>query len=189
MKQIIYSRVSSSEQNVQQQADLLSEAYPDALVAMEKESGKNIKRPVLEQVISDLEAGDCLVVYDMSRLSRNTQDFLALLEDFNSLDVGLIIHSMGGQPVDSRSAVGKMILTVLVATATMERELMLEKQAIGIATAKAAGKYKGKQQSQKTINACKEALLYVEQGLSKEKAAKAAGVGIATLYRYIKEAA
>ena len=64
---------------------------------------------------------------------------------------------------------------------------MIEKQQIGILRAKAEGKFKGKQQSQKTIDACIKALGYVEKGLSKEAAAKAAGVGKATLYRYIKE--
>ena len=55
-----------------------------------------------------------------------------------------------------------------------------------IEEAKQAGKYKGKQQSPKTIKACKEAMGYVAAGMPKEKAAKAAGIGIATLYRYIK---
>lgn len=80
-----------------------------------------------------------------------------------------------------------MILTTLPAVATMQREQMLEKQAIGIATAKADGKFKGKQQTQATIDKCIAALDYVEKGLSKEAAAKAAGIGVATLYRFIKE--
>lgn len=61
---------------------------------------------------------------------------------------------------------------------------MLERQKAGIEEAKAAGKFKGKQQSPKTIKACKEALQYVSNGMPKEKAAKGAGIGIATLYRY-----
>ncbi len=187
-KTVIYARTSTVDQNVNQQAELLSASYPNGIVHMEQQSGKGVDRPVLEAVLVELSAGDCLVVYDLSRLSRNTTDFLLLLEELDQREVGLIIHNMGGQPVDSRSAVGKMILTVLSATATMERELMLEKQAIGISTAKAAGKYKGKQVNPKTVEACKEAVKMVEMGISKEKAAKANGIGVATLYRYLKKA-
>jgi DNA invertase Pin-like site-specific DNA recombinase len=71
----------------------------------------------------------------------------------------------------------------------MQREQLLEKQAIGIATAKHAndGRYKGKQQSDATIKSCGEALNLIDKmGYSKTKAAKASGVSVATLYRYIK---
>ena len=88
--------------------------------------------------------------------------------------------------IDITSAAGKMVLTTLAAVATMQREQMLEKQAIGIATAQAEGKFKGKPKSQATIDKCLKALEYHSKGLPKEASAKAAGVGIATLYRYIK---
>ncbi|PKG80708.1 hypothetical protein CXF85_21560 [Colwellia sp. 75C3] len=82
-----------------------------------------------------------------------------------------------------------MILTTLAAVATMQREQLLEKQQIGIATAKAEGKYKGRVRSQKTIDKCIKALEYIDKDLSKEAAEKAACVGVATLYRYINEQA
>ena len=79
-----------------------------------------------------------------------------------------------------------MIVDVMASLAEMERETMLERQRIGIERAKSEGKFKGKQQSPKTIKVCQSAIKDIENGLSKEKAAKANGVGIATLYRFIK---
>ena len=143
-------------------------------------------RAVLRELLSTIVRGDSLIIYDLSRLNRNTADFLTLIKQFEEDGINLIVHNMGGSPVDTGTPVGKMILTVLVAAEQMNVELMKEKQAIGIATAQKNGKYKGKQQSAKTVAKCKAALIDIENGLSKEKAAKANGIGIATLYRFIK---
>jgi DNA invertase Pin-like site-specific DNA recombinase len=51
---------------------------------------------------------------------------------------------MGGQEIDTRSATGKLMLTMLAAVATFERELMLERQREGIRKAADEGKYKGR---------------------------------------------
>ncbi len=75
----------------------------------------------------------------------------------------------------------------MASVATMERDIMLERQSAGIALAKEQGKFKGRKVDPKTALKCKEASGYIDNGMSKEKAAKASGIGIATLYRYIKE--
>ena len=56
----------------------------------------------------------------------------------------------------------------------------------GIEKAKAAGKFTGRKQSPETVAKCEKALGLIQKGVSKEDAAKAAGVGVATLYRFIK---
>lgn len=184
MTDYIYSRVSTKEQNSASQAKELLASYQNAIVFEEKQSGKNmIDRPVFQELLNTVKAGDRIIVRELSRIGRNTRDVLALFEDLEHKGVSVIIKEL---QIDSTSATGKMVLTIMASVSQMEREIMLERQKAGIAEAKAAGKYKGKQQSDKTIKACKEALQYIDSGLSKEKAAKAAGVGIATLYRYIK---
>lgn len=185
MTDYIYSRVSTREQNSQSQAKELLASYPNTIVFEEKKSGKNmINRPVFQELLNTVKAEDRIIVRELSRIGRNTRDVLALFEDLEYKGVSVIIKEL---QIDSTSATGKMVLTIMASVSQMEREIMLERQKAGIAEAKAAGKYKGKQQSDKTIKACKEALQYVDNGISKEKAARAAGVGIATLYRYIKE--
>jgi len=185
--QYIYSRTSTQEQNVIAQSELLMKAYPDSSLVEEQASATNMDRPILNNLLKKLVKGDTLVVYDMSRLNRSTKDFLVLLENFNTIGVNLIIHSLGGQSVDATSATGKMILTIMASVEEMNVQLMKEKQAAGIAVAMEAGKYKGKQQSKKTVAACEKALKLLSDNplLSKGDAAKAAEIGKATLYRYI----
>ena len=183
--QYIYARTSTKEQNVQQQIDYLESKYKADDVFSDQQSGKTIDRPSFNKLLSTVKSGDTIICQDLSRLARDTQSLLSFVEDMTNKNVAIQIDDLGS--TDITSATGKMVLTTLAAVATMQREQMIEKQQIGILRAKAEGKFKGKQQSQKTIDACIKALGYVEKGLSKEAAAKAAGVGKATLYRYIKE--
>jgi len=189
MAQYIYSRTSTTEQNIKTQSDLLTKSYPIATLVEEKSSATSMKRPALDSLLDKLLLGDTVIVYDMSRLNRNTQDFLTLLEKFNSEGINLIIHSMGGQTIDTNSPIGKMLLTVMASIEQMNIELMKEKQAAGIADAKAKGVYKGRPKSEKTTKACEKAVELLNKGLSKEDAARAAKVGVATLYRFLKDKA
>jgi len=192
MTSYIYARTSTKDQNVIQQAELLSEKYShveEENVYCEQASGTTMDRVVLKRLLALLSEGDELIVYDMSRLNRSTADFLTLIQDFDERGVALVIHSLGGQPVDTRSATGKMILTVLAAADQMQVELMKEKQSIGIARARAEGLLKGRPASPKTEKACKRVDELLEAGnMSKQEACKAASVGVATYYRYLKTA-
>jgi DNA invertase Pin-like site-specific DNA recombinase len=178
-----YARVSSSEQNTAAQVIEIKAKYEDAVIIEEKASGKSLDRPRLQELLSKVVSGDKIVVRELSRLGRTQAELMQLIEHYQSLGVEFEILNIG---VDTSSVSGKMILGILASVAQMERELLLERQALGIAQAKAAGRYKGKQQSPETLRKCKSAMEDVAKGLSKEKAAKANGVGIATLYRYIK---
>ncbi|WP_445776602.1 recombinase family protein [Shewanella sp.] len=185
MTQYIYARTSTAEQNVKQQADLLSNQYPTALTYLEQASGKTCDRIVFNQLKELVQSGDTIIVLSVSRLGRNTVQVLEFIELMKSKNIAVLVYDLGS--IDVTSSMGKLVLTTLAAVAEMQRDEILDKQRIGIERAKAEGKYQGKQQSQITINKCNEALCYIEQGLSKEKSAKAAGIGIATLYRFIKE--
>lgn len=178
-----YARVSAQEQNTATQVKEINHRYPDAQILEEKASGKSLERPVLQELLSKVVKGDKIVVREMSRLGRAQGELMLLIEEYQAKGIEFEILNIG---VDTKTATGKMILGILSSVAQMERELLLERQALGIAQAKADGKYKGKQASPKTIFKCKEAMEYVNNGMSKDKAAKAAGIGIATLYRYIK---
>lgn len=184
MTDYIYSRVSTREQSSQSQAKELLKSHPNALVYEEKKSAKNMtERPIFQKLLSNVQAGDNIIIRELSRIGRNTSQILELFEELQNKGVGVIIKEL---QVDSKTATGKMILTIMASVSQMERELLLERQKAGIEEAKKAGKYKGKQVNSLTIKKCKEALEYVNNGMPKEKAAKAAGIGVATLYRYIK---
>lgn len=185
MAQYIYARTSTTDQNVKQQADYLLKKWANANVMMEQESGKTIDRPVFNKLSQTVKSGDSILVLSVSRLGRTTTGVLQFIEQMQARGVAVHVDDLG--MIDVTSSTGKLVLTTLAAVAEMQREEILEKQRIGIERAKQEGKYKGKQQSQATIRKCEEALKLINKnGLSKEKAAKAAGIGIATLYRYLK---
>jgi DNA invertase Pin-like site-specific DNA recombinase len=73
----------------------------------------------------------------------------------------------------------------MAALAKMERSQLRERQAIGIATAKADGKYKGRNATDKGVVELAKKLL-AEDGMTKEKVAKQLNIGVSTLYRLLK---
>jgi DNA invertase Pin-like site-specific DNA recombinase len=86
-----------------------------------------------------------------------------------------------GETVDTKSATGKLILTIFAGFAQFEREIMLERQSEGIRKAKAEGKYKGRKPSA-SLKAS-EAVAMVNSGTSIAEVARALKIGRASVYR------
>ena len=186
MTDYIYARVSTEQQNIKPQIEYLSKKYSIILsnIFSESLSGKSLERPIFCKLKDMVSEGDSIIVQDLSRLGRNTNEVLEFIDDMIKRKISLIVDDLGR--IDVTSATGKMVVTTLAAVATMQREQTLEKQMIGIKKAKEEGKYTGKKQSPDTIKKCKLAVNYISKGLTKEASAKATGVGIATLYRFLK---
>ncbi|WP_226663282.1 recombinase family protein [Microbulbifer aggregans] len=181
MTKYIYARVSTEEQNADQQSAYLAEKYPHDLAVQEKFTGTTTDRPKFKELLSRLKRGDTLIVKEVSRIGRNTQEVLAVTEELKAAGVHLVIDQLGG--MDVTSPAGEMILTVMAGLAKMEREQLRERQLIGIERAKAEGKYKGRKPvDPATIRTAK---LLIEQGQSKESVAKQLKIGVSTLYKYL----
>jgi hypothetical protein len=101
-------------------------------------------RAKLITVLEFVREGDVLVVTKPDRLARSTRNLLDIVEDLEKRGIALVVLSMGGQRIDTRSPTGRLMLTMLGAIAAFERDLMLERQREGIARAAAEGKYKGR---------------------------------------------
>lgn len=181
--EFIYVRVSTQGQQTDGQLAALTAAHPNAEVVIEKASGKDLNRPAFVALLGRLRAGDKLIVREMSRLGRSTVDVLKLLQDLQARQVNVVIKN---QDIDTTSPSGWLIVTILAAVAQMERDIMLERQALGIAEAKKQGKFKGRQQTQEMREKLARAAEKVSKGYTKEDAAKAEGIGVASLYRYLK---
>ncbi len=136
-----YARVSTKEQNEARQLAAFSEHGVNKIF-VDKQSGKDTNRPQLKAMLEYVREGDTVIVTEFSRLARSTKDLLHIVEDLQAKDVQLVSLK---EQLDTSSSTGKFMLTVFAALSELERATILDSQREGIALAKAAGKYKGRQ--------------------------------------------
>lgn len=138
-----YARTSTTDQKAGLEAQLrdLGAAGCDKTFH-EEVSALKPDRPELDKALDYARDGDTLIVTKPDRLARSTEDLLSIANRLEAKGVTLRILSMN---VDTATPTGKLMLTMLAAIATFERDLMLERQKEGIAKAKADGKYQGRQ--------------------------------------------
>ena len=138
---IAYIRVSTVDQNEKRQIQGAKDWGAEKIYT-EKASGKNISdRPSLQEMLSFARDGDEIYVHDFSRLARSTKDLLSIVESLNSRNINLVSKK---ENIDTSTPQGKLMLTMIGAIYEFERANLLERQAEGIAIAKAEGKYKGR---------------------------------------------
>jgi len=184
MTTYIYARISTDEQNVNQQANALHMKYPEAEDPIKEIfTGTTTDRPKFQKLLSKLERNDRLIVQDASRLGRSTVEVLQVAKNLKAKGVTLTIDSVRG--LDFATDTGEMVLTMLAGLAQMERQQLLERQRIGIERAKADGKYKGRKATNEKVIATARKLL--AEGMTKEDVAKQLNIGVSTLYRLIKK--
>ena len=138
--QVGYIRISTPEQNTARQEVLMQELGVEK-VFIDRMSGKNTDRPQLKQMLSFVRQGDTVIVESISRFARNTRDLLELVEQLSAKGVEFVSRK---EQIDTTTPTGKFMLTVFGAVAELEREYILQRQAEGIAIAKANGVYQGR---------------------------------------------
>ena len=97
---------------------------------------------------------------------------------------GLRVLNLGGETVDTKSATGKLILTIFAGFAQFERETMLERQREGIAKAKAENRYMGRRPSARLK--ADEAVKLFKAGRTVTQIAGALGIGRGSVYRALE---
>ena len=153
---------------------------------LEQVSGSTVQRPQLEAALDYVREGDTLFVCKPDRLARSTADLLGIVAQLEGKSVGLVVLSMGGQRVDTRTATGKLMLTMLAAVAAFERDLMLERQREGIAKAKADGRYKGRAPT--AMRQAGEVARLKAAGVTPTRIAEQLGMSRMSVYRALKAA-
>ena len=105
-------------------------------------SGGTLERPALKRLLADVKAGriDVIVVYKIDRLSRSMLDFLNLVELFESYGVTFVSVT---QSFNTKDAMGRMALNILVTFAQFERELIGERIRDKVAASRKRGKWMG----------------------------------------------
>ena len=178
-----YVRVSTVDQNEARQVESLKK-YGIEKWYSEKVSGKDLNRPKLQEMLDFVREGDTIFIHDFSRISRSVKDLLSLIDLLEAKKVHLVSVK---ENLDTSTPAGRLMLTMIGAINEFERANLLERQAEGIAIAKAKGKYKGRKAIE--IN---EAFIegynkYLARKLSKSALAKELGVSRPTLDKLINE--
>jgi site-specific DNA recombinase len=151
MRLIGYIRVSSETQadnasleDQRKRIEAYCVAHGHTLVKVFEEvgSGKNAKdRPEFQAALEALQGADGLIAYRLDRVARNTRDVLTLVEDvLEPQNKALVLLDL---QVDTSKPTGKMVLTIMAAVASLEREVIKERTMIGRQAKKDAGEWYG----------------------------------------------
>lgn len=177
-----YVRISTKEQNTARQDELMKGLGVEK-VYTDRMSGKNTERPELRKMMDFVREGDSLTVESISRFARNTRDLLDLTATLDAKGVQFISKK---ESIDTSTAAGKFMLAVFGALAELERDNILERQAEGIAIAKAEGRMTGR--PKKAVDTFEGVYLNVKEGrLSASAGAKQLGISRSTWYRKVRE--
>jgi DNA invertase Pin-like site-specific DNA recombinase len=175
-----YARVSTEEQNLNMQLDVLHQYGVDKIY-QEKMSGTKKERPALEELLKVLRKGDKVVVYKLDRISRSTKHLIELSDYFHEVDVDFVsIYDN----IDTSNAIGKFFFRMMASIAELERDIISERTKSGLHAARIRGKQGGR--PRKSTDKIELALkMYKSKEYSIKEIIQATGVSKTTLYRYI----
>jgi len=183
---VAYVRVSSAEQNLDRQLEAVGECDR---VFQDKISGSSrAKRTGLAELMAYVREGDLVKVASMDRLGRDTRDLYAIVDELTDkgcavqfISERITVDKSGASPVDG------LMLGILAAFAEFERRRIKERQAEGIALAKARGKYV--QAPKLSDTDVEQARVMIEMGIPKAEVARTFGVSRQTLYTSLRRQA
>lgn len=133
-----YARVSAADQNVSRQVKAL-EVECDKIFVEKVSAAKTSNRPQFQEMMRYLREGDVLQVTSADRLARSTRDLLDIVQSLK--DRGVQVEFLDNPALNTDTPQGEFMLTILAAVAQLERSIIRERQAEGIAIARAKGKY------------------------------------------------
>ncbi len=181
-----YARVSTPDQNISTQIELLKEQGCDKIYT-DIASGVRDDRNGLTELLSYLRKDDIVIVYKLDRIFRSLRNMIELIERFNF--IGVKFKSLTEPAFDTTSANGVFIIQIFSAFAEFERNLISERTKSGLEGAKRRNKLLGR-----PTGASKNSLekyqyakhLYDNKKISIDKACNKAGISKATFYRIDK---
>lgn len=194
MKTYGYIRVSTREQNEDRQLIAMREfGIKENQIILDKQSGKDFNRPGYQQLVRKLKAGDTLVIKSIDRLGRNYDE---ILEQWRLLtkekQVAIVVLDM--PLLDTRQGrdltgvlIADIVLQLLSYVAQTEREFNRQRQAEGIAAAKAKGIHFGRKSKDRGKNYESIMAAWRRGEISGRAAARELGVAHGTFQRWCKE--
>ena len=189
-----YARVSSRDQNEDRQIIALTEfGVPQSAVFVDKVSGKDFDRKNYKRMLKKLKKSDVLVIKSIDRLGRNYKDVIKQWQ-YITQDKGADIVVLDMKLLDTRqhkdllgTFIADMVLQLLSYVAENERLNIKQRQAEGIAAAKARGVVFGRPKKFYTENYIDVFIRYQHKELTKTQAIQLIGCKEHTFYRMLSE--
>jgi len=181
-----YARVSTTDQNLDRQIQILEENGCDR-VFTEKASGKNRKRPVLSDVLDRVRDGDTLMVVRLSRLGRSVKDLVDIVSELR--DKGVIFVSIHDSFNLDGSAMANFIFNTMASLAQLERDITSERTKEGLRAARRKGRVGGRPKGLSKENKRKAKLvatLWKSEEYTISQICDQVGVSKSTLYKYLR---
>lgn len=195
MEKYAYIRVSSKDQNPDRQLIAMREiGIKEKCIYVDYMSGKNFERPKYRQLLKKVKKGDLLVLKSIDRLGRNYEEILEqwrILTKEKQIDIQVLDMPLLNTTSEIEGLTGvfiaDIVLQILAYVAETERAFIKQRQAEGIAIAKANGVHFGNKRIE-----IADSYQYVFDNwangeISAEVAAELIGVSISTFYRRCKE--
>lgn len=186
MAKIGYARVSTADQNLARQLELLKDMDK---IFQESESGADKNRSQLITMLDYIREGDIVVVTELERLGRNNRDLTEIMDSIQkkgaTLEV-LNLPSLTGIKDDNlRRLLNNLILELYKYQAQAERDRIKQRQAQGITLAKEKGKYKGRKSLfQENDSRLLHAFDLYKSGKTDKEVAALTGINERTFRRY-----
>ena len=189
-----YVRVSSTDQNEDRQRISMIEAgIPVRNIILDKQSGKDFNRPGYRRLCKKVKPGDTLFIKSIDRLGRNYNE---ILEQWRYLTkekrIAVVVLDM--PLLDTRKGrdltgelIADIVLQLLSYVAQTEREFIRQRQAEGIAAAKARGVHFGRKPIQKPPEFEQVYKRWLSGELSARKAAALLNTTHQTYLKWTKE--
>lgn len=191
-----YIRVSTKEQNEARQLTAMQQfGVPDENIIVEKQSGKDFRRPHYQRLLKQLHCNDVLVVKSIDRLGRNYKEILEQWQiltkekgvDIVVLDMPLLDTRLGRDLTGQ--LIADIVLQLLSYVAETERENIRQRQAEGIMAAKKRGVQLGRKQMTMPAEFYDLAIAWRKGNISSRSAANQLGISYQTFLRRAKETA
>lgn len=186
----IYARVSTTDQHVENQLDEIRRLADSRGWSITSEhvdhgvSGSTDRRPGLDGLLVQVERHDVdvVIVVRLDRLGRSLQHLLSVVNRITAAGVGLV--SIRDSGVDTTSASGRMMLSIIGAFAEFERNLLVERTRAGMDRVRRQGVHVGRPRRDVAVGAAVELL---DQGHSLTTVARMLGIPRPTLSRRLQE--
>jgi DNA invertase Pin-like site-specific DNA recombinase len=181
-----YCRTSTVEQTAgldAQERELLATGCTKLFV---EQVSSVAARAQLVAAMEFVREGDTLMVTKIDRLARSTTDLLNIVNALQLKRVALRVADFGGGVLDTASPTGRMLLTMMAAIAEFERSIMLERQKVGVAKAKAEGRYRGRVPTARRQSA--RVIELRASGAGPAAIAASLSISRASVYRILSEA-